>query len=226
MDNDSTPLPVANIDAVGTASETDPRANGVMRGSPPPADKRVVLSNALEFPNLRWSTSHWREFAPTQRVFRGTGPVAELPRNERDLAGIRIRTLTGEDMSFAQALEATYVDGFVVLHKGSIVFEEYRGEGTSDLPHLCFSVTKSMAGLLARIRWDGSAIRLPSILTRRCPRLRTHQSRSAVQTWRAAWSMAMPLRYDSSRTRQWSSRAGRCAKSAAQRVLLTAAFLP
>ncbi len=62
---------------------------------------------------------------------------------------IRIKTLTGEDMSFAEALEATYIDGFVVLHKGSIVFEEYRGEGASDLPHVCFSVTKSMAGLLA-----------------------------------------------------------------------------
>ncbi len=46
MDNESTPLPVANVDAVGTASETDPRANGVMRGSPPPEDKRVLLSTA------------------------------------------------------------------------------------------------------------------------------------------------------------------------------------
>ncbi|MDM0110168.1 hypothetical protein QTH97_35095 [Variovorax sp. J22R24] len=43
-------MPVANAETVGTASETDPRANGLMRGSPPPEDKRVVLSNALEFP--------------------------------------------------------------------------------------------------------------------------------------------------------------------------------
>lgn len=149
MDNESTPLPVANLGTVGTASETDPRANGVMRGSPPPEDKRVLLSNALEFPNLRWSTSHWRELAPTKRVFRGTAPVVALPRNERDLSGIRLKTLRGENMSFAEALEATYIDGFVVLHKGSIVFEEYRGEGAADLPHMCFSVTKSMVGLLA-----------------------------------------------------------------------------
>lgn len=148
MDN-ATPLPVANIDTVGTASETDPRANGVMRGSPPPESKRVLLSNALEFPNLRWSTSHWRELAATKRVSRGTEPVTEFPRNERDLSMIRFKTLTGEDMSFAKALESTYIDGFVVVHKGSIVFEEYRGEGSADLPHMCFSVTKSMAGLLA-----------------------------------------------------------------------------
>lgn len=149
MDNESTPLPVANIDAVGSATETDPRVNGVMRGSPPPEDKRVLLSTALEFPNLRWSTNHWRELAPTKQVFRGAGPVAELPRNGRDLSRIRIKTLAGEDMSFAEALEATYIDGFVVLHKGSIVFEEYRGEGAPELPHVCFSVTKSMVGLLA-----------------------------------------------------------------------------
>ncbi|MDM0049973.1 serine hydrolase [Variovorax sp. J22R115] len=149
MAQESTPLPVANAETVGTASETDPRANGLMRGSPPPEDKRVVLSNALEFPQLRWSASHWRELAPTQRVSRGTGAAAPLPRNERDLSGVRIRTLTGADMRFPEALEATYLDGLVVLHNGSIVFEEYRGEGGPDQPHLCFSVTKSMVGMLA-----------------------------------------------------------------------------
>jgi CubicO group peptidase (beta-lactamase class C family) len=75
--------------------------------------------------------------------------VAEFPRDGRDLSGIRIKNLTDEEMSFAEALEATYIDGFVVLHKGSILFEEYRGEEAPDLPHVCFSVTKSMAGMLA-----------------------------------------------------------------------------
>jgi CubicO group peptidase (beta-lactamase class C family) len=42
-----------------------------------------------------------------------------------------------------------FTDGIVVLHRGAIVYETYRGALTPELPHLVFSVTKSFVGLLA-----------------------------------------------------------------------------
>ena len=52
-------------------------------------------------------------------------------------------------MTLAQMLAASETDGFLVLHRGRVVFEDYRRGMTRSSPHILFSVTKSVTGILA-----------------------------------------------------------------------------
>jgi hypothetical protein len=61
--------------------ESDPEAEGWMRGSPPPPERRIRYADDtfLQFPQNRWALSHFRELMPTVAVWRGTEPCDELP---------------------------------------------------------------------------------------------------------------------------------------------------
>jgi len=130
---------------------TIPADLGLMRGFPPPPDKTVRFDNGslFKFPATRWSFSHWRELIPSAVVWRGSGPVSELPRAARDLDGLMFLTMTGEKMTWKDAVAKTYADGILVLHKGRVVYEKYIGEGALERPHIAMSVTKSFVGTLA-----------------------------------------------------------------------------
>jgi CubicO group peptidase (beta-lactamase class C family) len=130
---------------------TIPADLGLMRGFPPPPDKTIRFDDGsmFRFPATRWSFNHWRELRPTVAVWRGRGPVSELPRAERDLDGLVFTMLTGEKMTFKDAVAKTFADGILVLHKGRVVYEKYVGEGAPERPHIAMSVTKSFVGTLA-----------------------------------------------------------------------------
>ncbi|MBX3618465.1 MAG: serine hydrolase [Rhizobacter sp.] len=134
------------------AHASDPQRLGWMTGAPPAPDKRIALSDNSRnrFPQIRWSFSHQRRFLPTSEVWRGDGPVSVLPRAPRDLGHVRL-TPIGADapISWAQALDATWTDGVVVLHRGRIVDERYFGALAPHRPHLAMSVTKSFVGTIA-----------------------------------------------------------------------------
>ena len=151
-------LPSTGLDAqtaqpLPTAAQTDPKTLGMMQGFPPPPDKtiRFIDGSSLKFPNTRWAFSHIRELVPTANVSRGEGAVTPLPRAERDLGNVAITTMDGKAITFNDALQLTYTDGILVLHKGKVVYEKYLGEGSAQRPHIAFSVTKSFVGTLAAI---------------------------------------------------------------------------
>lgn len=132
---------------------SDPREIGWMRDTPPPAHKRITFEDDAfcDFPRIRWSLSHMRELVATVNVPRGRGGPFHFDRNDK--SG-QIEALTFVDMNrrtrhFEEALFDTYVDGILVLHRGSIVYERYFGALEPHQPHSCYSVTKSYAGTLA-----------------------------------------------------------------------------
>ena len=133
------------------SADSDPRALGWMTGFPPPQDKAVIFADGSfrKFPQLRWAWSNIRQLAPTVGVWRGPGPASVLPRAERDLASLKLTTMDGRPITFNQALEETYADGIVVLHRGHIVFERYFGALEPHKQHIAMSVTKSFTGVLA-----------------------------------------------------------------------------
>jgi hypothetical protein len=145
---DAPPTPAAD-------AATDPQKLGWMQGSPPPADKLVRFEDGshFRFPQLRWALFHMGELAPTKIISRGSTPVVPLPRNDRiDLDSVRFNPIgSNQSMSWDESLAANYTDGIVVLHKGRIVSERYRGALQPLRPHLAFSVTKSFIGLLAEM---------------------------------------------------------------------------
>lgn len=134
------------------ATASDPRRLGWMTGAPPAADKRMAFADNSRnrFPQIRWSFCHQRRFLPTSPVWRGDGAVSALPHAPRELDDVRL-TPIGSDTSITwpQALEATWTDGVVVLHRGRLVDERYFGALEPQLPHLAMSVTKSFVATVA-----------------------------------------------------------------------------
>lgn len=127
-----------------------------MKGFPPPPDKRISAADGsfFEFPALRYSIVHMREFMPTVNVPRGN---SHLPCNFRRAIDENIDTLTfrptgaTEPVTWAQSLALNYTDGILILHRGTIVYEKYFGELTPGGVHALMSVTKSFTGILASV---------------------------------------------------------------------------
>lgn len=135
------------------APTSDPMRAGWMQGAPPPADKRVLREDMgfSTFPKTRWSFANMRQLVPSANIWRGDGGASMLPRAEReDIDRVRF-TPTGAaaTMSWEESLDANYTDAIVVLHRGSIVYERYRGVMTPHTPHMVMSVTKSFVGTIA-----------------------------------------------------------------------------
>jgi CubicO group peptidase (beta-lactamase class C family) len=136
-----------------TAETSDPVARGLMAGFPPADDKRVQAEGNLSgssFPQTRWAFSHQRELKATVNIRRGSGPVSALPKKLRDdIDGIAFTTMEGEQTTWGQSMDALFTDGVVMLHRGVVVYESYRGALSAELPHIAFSVSKSFVGLIA-----------------------------------------------------------------------------
>ena len=110
----------------------------------------MTPANWLDGPYNRWGFRHVHELARTAPIDRGAGPVRELPRGERDLAGFAFawgdRTLSLEEM-----LGETFTDGFLVIQDGVVLTERYLdGMRETDL-HLLMSCSKSLTALLCGI---------------------------------------------------------------------------
>ena len=91
----------------------------------------------------RWSFQHIREILPTVEVWRGNGPVTALPQAPQALDAITF-TDAGATITIEKFLEDSFTDGFLVLHKGQVVFERYMNAMTPRTLHLSQSMAKSI----------------------------------------------------------------------------------
>lgn len=137
------------------ALQSDPARMRWMIGSPPPADRipRFDDGSFFQFPALRWSVAHMRQFMPTVNVSRGLGASIPITTNfNRDIDKVKFVPL-GEikSMTWEESLEKVYADGVIVMHHGKIVYEKYFGALTIDGQHAAMSVTKSFTGTLGII---------------------------------------------------------------------------
>jgi hypothetical protein len=148
----------ANEPVPGTAAslpdarESDPRRLGWMAGTPPEEERTIRFSDGsyFRFPAMRWTVCHFRELMPTKHVSRGLAAPLRLrraPRGDIDDVNFEVRG-SGRTMTWSEALDATYTDGIVVLHRGRIVYERYFGCLEEDGQHGAMSVTKSFVGTL------------------------------------------------------------------------------
>lgn len=133
---------------------SDPKSLGWMEGSPPSPEKSVTFEDDqfFQFPQIRWTLTHMRELMPTARVGRGRSGDRFGEPDGAVAAAIEKLVFTdsnGRTRRWEEALLDTYTDGIVVLHRGRLVYERYFGTLASDVPHACFSITKSYAGTLA-----------------------------------------------------------------------------
>jgi CubicO group peptidase (beta-lactamase class C family) len=129
----------------------------MMTGAPPfPADSAVTLANWQDPPFNRWAFQHVRELIPSARIARRArrsgrpDPVRQLPRNEQDLGRIAF-SFNNRALTVAEMLAGTWTDGFLVLHRGRVVTEQYFNGMAEDTPHLLMSVSKSVTSAVAGI---------------------------------------------------------------------------
>ncbi|WP_254456205.1 serine hydrolase domain-containing protein [Paeniglutamicibacter quisquiliarum] len=123
--------------------------------------------------NLRWSFQHMADFLPTAVISRGRGPAAKLPAAHRDLDSIALPPAGPEEapMTVGSVMGSTDTDGWMLLHRGSVLTEQYFGEMAADTEHLLMSVSKSLVGAVAGSLCDAGLLDPEAQLTEYVPTL-------------------------------------------------------
>jgi CubicO group peptidase (beta-lactamase class C family) len=105
-----------------------------------------------QFPPFnRWGFCNVRRVLPTARVTRAAGIPYIFERQPCDLGEVAVAAPGQERTELAQVLEENFADGFLVLHRGRLVYERYLGELRADQTHIIMSVSKSVLSALIGI---------------------------------------------------------------------------
>ncbi|MGI9480976.1 MAG: serine hydrolase domain-containing protein [Hyphomicrobiales bacterium] len=123
-------------------------------------------------PRNRWSFQHIREILPTTEVWRGTGPVWHLPREAADLDRLEFTLPSGDAITIEAWLERDFTDGFIVLHRGSIVYERYLNAMNERTLHLSQSVAKSIAASVVGVLREHGLLNPEELITTYLPELK------------------------------------------------------
>lgn len=111
----------------------------------------TTLANWRQAPWNCWAFHHVPEILPVTRIPHDPARVSTLPQASRALGEFSFTGPGGVRWTLARMLPETATDGFLVLHKGQVALEWY-GNGLSAAdPHIVFSVSKSITGILAGI---------------------------------------------------------------------------
>ena len=173
---------------------TQPAALQLMQGFPPPPDKIVRLANILKYPNVRWAAQHLRELGPTATIWRGAGAPSALPAAARQLPDtLAFADDKGATTTLADWQKATYTDGLLVLHQGRVVYERYHTGLQPQQPHVLWSMSKSLVGLLVTELIKEGAIDASARIPRYLPELAT--SAWADATVQQALDMTTGVQY-------------------------------
>ncbi|MDP5228233.1 MULTISPECIES: serine hydrolase [Arthrobacter] len=115
-----------------------------MSSGPTGTPSAPPLDQWQEAPHLNWSMQNIATFLPVRSIPRGLR-VTELPPAPVDLSGVQVAH-PWEDRSapFAQVMQDTFTDGWVVTKDGSLVGEGYFNTMTPASVHLLMSVSKSL----------------------------------------------------------------------------------
>ncbi len=108
----------------------------------------VTLDNWRFPPFSSWAFHHVRELIPTARIEAGeqTLPVIPAPVSFDDL---EFKGLGDETWSLPQLLSKSKTSGFIVVKKDRLVYEQYFRGLNAGRPHIVFSVTKSITGIIS-----------------------------------------------------------------------------
>jgi CubicO group peptidase (beta-lactamase class C family) len=119
----------------------------------PQGQELVTLANWQTDPHQRWAFQHMRELMPSQ-VIDGTDEPRSLPERPVDVSTIALETSWAPTV--ADLIAETDTDGFLVMHRGELLFEQYAAPLTRRRKHLVMSVTKSVVSCVAASLWaDG-----------------------------------------------------------------------
>src|SRR6478609_3454686 len=140
-----------------------------MAGPPPFGDGLVTLAQWQDPPYNRWAFQHVRELIPTVRIPRGS-TAHDLPLAPLELGAVTFRC-DDRERTVDQMLNDTYTDGFLVLHRGRVVYERYLNDMQPDTPHLLMSVSKSVVATVAGALASRGSLDIAAAVTSVVPQL-------------------------------------------------------
>ncbi len=127
----------------------------------------------------RWAFQNMREMLPTTEVWRGLGPVSAFGARGVDLSELAVTSSAGLPTTLESLLNETFTDGFLVIHRGDIIYERYFNDMTPRTLHIAQSVSKSVVGALAGVFVSSGALDPKKPVTDYLPELE-------VTAWRGA----------------------------------------
>lgn len=99
-------------------------------------------------PHNRWAYTHLRELLPTKDIPNDPRNLEPLPGLDDAVDDLDL-TVGGKVERLSDAMERLYADGVIVVQDGRVVAERYADTLTPDRPHLLWSVSKTITGLVA-----------------------------------------------------------------------------
>jgi len=118
----------------------------------------VTAANWQFPPYNRWAFRNVRRLLPTVTVAHDPSRVRPLALRLTDLGSVSWPVAGGGQISLADALGSNHSDGFLVLHRGHVVYERYAPGFMPTATHIIMSVSKSMVGSLIGILVEQGAI--------------------------------------------------------------------
>jgi CubicO group peptidase (beta-lactamase class C family) len=132
----------------------------------------VTLDNWQSAAHLHWTFQHVADFLPTAVISRGSGPVAELGSAPTELSDIALYDKTnGRRTTVGDVMAATATDGWIVIHRGKVLAEQYYGGMAADSSHLLMSVSKSLIAIVTGALVSNGALDVDAQLTNYVPAL-------------------------------------------------------
>jgi CubicO group peptidase (beta-lactamase class C family) len=120
------------------------------------------LDNWRKTPFSKWAFHHVREIVPTANIENKSGLVTDL--------GLNIQKFS--DLNLDKVMEETETDALVIAKDDTILFEKYNNGMSENSPHILFSVSKSILGLIVGALIESKALKENDLITKFIPELK------------------------------------------------------
>jgi CubicO group peptidase (beta-lactamase class C family) len=153
----------------------------------------ITLANWRSHPFSRYSFQHVPEFVPTAEVATAWGQEEPSP-GPAALQKLSLEDVNGGAIGALAHMERSYTDHLVVMRDGAVIAEWLAENADPARPHLVFSISKSITGLLAGIAAGEGLLDPEANVTRYVPSM--HGSAYADARVRDLLDMTVDVDFD------------------------------
>ena len=126
-----------------------------------PLSDVAKLDNWRTTPYSKWSFHHVREIVPS----------AEIKNNNQVIIPLRENIKTFVNLNISKIMDETETDAIVITKDNDILFEKYNNKMTKSSPHILFSVSKSILGLLVGSLVESKELKEDDLVIKYIPEL-------------------------------------------------------
>ena len=126
-----------------------------------PLSDVAKLDNWRTTPYSKWSFHHVREIVPSAEIKNNNQVIIPLSEN--------IKTFT--NLNLPKIMDETETDAIVIAKDNNILFEKYNNEMTKSSPHILFSVSKSILGLVVGSLVESKELKEDDLIVKYIPEL-------------------------------------------------------